>query len=98
MAACTVCGNHSDTSFEIKVAGKAYVFDSFECAAQALSSSAPTCSHCGCRVIGQGLRAHGVRYCGSHCATQAVGTSPVVYHELLRVERALESWRASARA
>lgn len=94
MAVCTVCGNSSETTFGVQVNGRKYIFDSFECAAQALAPSAPTCSHCGCRVLGQGLRAHGVRYCGTQCAEQAVST--LVHPGVLRVERALESWRASA--
>ena len=29
-----------------------YTFDSFECAIQKL---APTCAHCGCRILGHGI-------------------------------------------
>ena len=47
--------------------GKTHVFDSFECAIQAL---APTCAHCGCRIIGHGIEAGGVFYCCAHCADQ----------------------------
>jgi Rieske Fe-S protein len=65
MAVCIVCGNDYDKSFEVSAAGKTYVFDSFECAIQAL---APACHHCGCRVIGHGTEADGVIYCCAHCA------------------------------
>lgn len=50
-----------------------YAFDSFECAIQKL---APTCSQCGCRVIGHGVEVDGSVYCGAHCAGEA-GSSGV---------------------
>ena len=65
MATCELCGNTYDKSFEVVMAGETHVFDSFECAIQAL---APTCEHCGCRVIGHGVEADGVIYCCVHCA------------------------------
>ena len=68
MAVCEVCGNDYDKAFEVRRKGSAHVFDSFECAIQAL---APTCEHCGCRVIGHGVEADGSVYCCAHCATQA---------------------------
>ena len=43
MGVCEVCGNDYDTTIEISVAGEQHVFDSFECAINAL---APTCAHC----------------------------------------------------
>lgn len=64
---CEVCGNRYDKAFEVRTGGKTHVFDSFECAIQAL---APTCAHCGCRVIGHGVEAGGVIYCCAHCADQ----------------------------
>ena len=66
-ATCEVCGNQYDKAFEVRMGGKTHVFDSFECAIQAL---APTCAHCGCRVIGHGVEAGGVIYCCAHCADQ----------------------------
>jgi len=65
MARCEVCGNDYDKSFAVTMAGASHVFDSFECAIHAL---APTCEHCGCRIIGHGLEADGVWYCCAHCA------------------------------
>ncbi|HET9228671.1 MAG TPA: hypothetical protein VFR31_18475 [Thermoanaerobaculia bacterium] len=65
MATCELCGNTYDKSFEVVMAGETHVFDSFECAIQAL---APTCEHCGCRVIGHGMEADGSIYCCAHCA------------------------------
>jgi hypothetical protein len=62
---CEVCGNEYDKAFEIVASGKRHVFDSFECAIQAL---APRCAHCGCRVIGHGVEAGGKMFCCAHCA------------------------------
>jgi hypothetical protein len=53
MARCETCGNDYDKAFEIVMAGTSHTFDSFECAIQAL---APTCGHCGCRLLGMGSR------------------------------------------
>ena len=66
---CEVCGNEYDKSFEVVAGGRHHVFDSFECAIQAL---APRCAHCGCRVIGHGVEASGKTFCCAHCA-QATG-------------------------
>jgi hypothetical protein len=68
MAVCEVCGNEYDKAFEVSRNGESHVFDSFECAIHAL---APTCSHCGCRIIGHGIEADGVFYCCAHCATES---------------------------
>jgi hypothetical protein len=68
MARCEVCGNDYDKAFEVTMAGKRHVFDSFECAAHAL---APTCAHCGIRILGHGLEADGRFYCCDHCAEKS---------------------------
>ncbi len=68
MAKCEVCGNDYDKSFEVKAQGKTHVFDSFECAIHAL---APSCAHCGCKVIGHGAEGNGKIYCCAHCAKRA---------------------------
>lgn len=65
MAKCMTCGNEYDKAFEINMMGKAYIFDSFECAIQKL---APVCDQCGCRIIGHGVEAHGSLYCSASCA------------------------------
>ena len=65
---CEVCGNDYDKAFELTTSGGRHVFDSFECAIQAL---APRCAHCGCRVIGHGTEANGEMYCCAHCAHHA---------------------------
>ena len=68
MAACEVCGNEYDKTLEITSGGATHVFDSFECAIHAL---APTCGHCGCKVIGHGVEAgSGQMYCCAHCARE----------------------------
>jgi hypothetical protein len=68
MERCEVCGNEYDKAFEIVLAGRRHVFDSFECAIHAL---APECSHCGCKIIGHGLEAGDNYYCCAQCARQA---------------------------
>lgn len=65
MAQCERCGNEYDKTFEVVMAGERHVFDSFECAIHAL---APTCDHCGVRIIGHGLEANGSFFCCDHCA------------------------------
>ena len=71
MATCETCGNDYDKAFEVTMAGgSAHTFDSFECAIHAL---APTCLHCGCKVIGHGVEANGSIFCCAHCA-EAAGT------------------------
>ena len=65
MAQCEVCGNEYDKTMEITRERETHTFDSFECAIHAM---APTCDHCGCRVIGHGIEAGGSVYCCAHCA------------------------------
>jgi hypothetical protein len=65
MATCEACGNEYDKTLEITYEGGTHVFDSFECAIHAL---APTCAHCGCRIIGHGVEANGRIFCCAHCA------------------------------
>ena len=69
MARCEVCGNDYDKTLSVTLAGgAAHTFDSFECAIQAL---APTCAHCGCRVIGHGVEGNGRVFCCANCAKTA---------------------------
>jgi hypothetical protein len=68
---CEVCGNKYDKAFEVIASGSRHVFDSFECAIQAL---APRCEHCSCHVIGHGVEARGKFYCSGHCAHVAGAT------------------------
>jgi len=65
MARCETCGNDYDKAFLVTLNGKAHTFDSFECA---INTLAPTCGHCGGRIIGHGVEAAGTMYCGAHCA------------------------------
>lgn len=67
MAQCETCGNEYDKAFEIHINGTSHTFDSFECAIQTL---APTCGHCGCRIIGHGVESNGDMYCCAHCAAR----------------------------
>jgi hypothetical protein len=68
MAACEVCGNDYDKSFQVVMNDRTRTFDSFECAIQAL---APTCTHCKCRVIGHGVEQDNRIFCCAHCAKQS---------------------------
>ena len=65
---CEVCGNEYDKTFQVIVRDRTHVFDSFECAIHAL---APSCAHCGCRVIGHGVEDDSGVYCGANCAQLA---------------------------
>lgn len=76
MAKCDTCGNDYDRSFEVRLKGKSYNFDSFECAIHKL---APVCDHCGCRIIGHGIEAKETFYCCANCARGA-GVMEVADH------------------
>jgi hypothetical protein len=66
MGTCAMCGNDYDKSFTVTTHdGKSQVFDSFECA---VHSVAPTCEHCGCRILGHGVESDGRMFCCAHCA------------------------------
>ena len=70
MAQCETCGNHYEHTFQVVYAGVSHIFDSFECAIHRL---APTCAHCGCRVVGHGVAARDFMYCCAHCAREHGG-------------------------
>lgn len=66
MAQFGVCGNDYDKAFQVTVPDEEpRMFDSFECAIHALSS---TCEYCGVKVIGHCVEANGSFYCCAHCA------------------------------
>ena len=75
MGTCELCGNAYDKAFEVVVGGESHTFDSFECAIHVL---APTCEHCGCRVIGHGVEANSKIFCCAHCAAEAGVTGVAV--------------------
>lgn len=68
MAKCDTCGNEYDKAFTVTRGERSGTFDSFECAIQAM---APSCAHCGCRIIGHGAEHDGTFYCCAHCAQHA---------------------------
>ena len=68
MQKCDSCGNTYDKAFEVKMGDRAYTFDSFECAIHKL---APTCAHCGCRIVGHGIEARNALFCCAHCSKTA---------------------------
>ncbi len=65
MAVCDTCGNDYDKAFTITMGERQGTFDSFECAAHAM---APTCAHCGCRILGHGIETEEAIFCCAHCA------------------------------
>lgn len=71
MPTCDQCGNDYDKTFEVTMADRTHTFDSFECAIHML---APTCAHCGCRIVGHGVEQGDVIYCCAHCAAEKGAT------------------------
>ncbi len=65
MGICSVCGNRYDKTFTVRMGGTESEFDSFECAIHAL---APSCAHCGCRIVGHGIEGGGAMFCCASCA------------------------------
>ena len=72
MDCCDFCGNDSDKTFEVRLARKQYIFDSFDCAIQFL---APTCRHCHSKIIRRGVEKNGYSYCSAHCAEEFIGST-----------------------
>lgn len=68
MAVCDTCGNEYDKAFVITRDGQSGTYDSFECA---IHGWAPTCAHCGCRILGHGIEVGDSIYCCANCARQA---------------------------
>jgi hypothetical protein len=69
MARCDICGNDYAAAFEITTAaGEKFTFDSFECA---IFKLAPSCAHCGCRIVGHGIEGGSSFYCCAHCAHES---------------------------
>ena len=72
MARCDLCGNEYDKAFSVSMpGGDTHTFDSFECAIHVL---APSCPHCGCKIIGHGVEKNGSIYCCAHCAGEEGAT------------------------
>jgi phage terminase large subunit GpA-like protein len=65
---CDTCGNSYDKTFTITKGDKTGTYDSFECAVHAV---APTCEHCGCRILGHGVETDDHIYCCAHCARES---------------------------
>lgn len=78
MATCETCGNEYEQTLTVSVAGgEEHVFDSFECA---IFQLAPTCAHCGVRVVGHGIQAGEQVYCCAHCARVGGGEEGAIDH------------------
>ena len=71
---CEVCGNEYRNCFTVTQGTQKYVFDCFECAIHAL---APTCAHCGCKIVGHGISFADEVFCCQHCVrmSQPAGDS-----------------------
>jgi hypothetical protein len=78
-AQCETCGNTYEKAFHVSLDGQTHVFDSFECAIEAL---APRCAHCHCRVIGHGTERRGAIFCSKGCAesTATAKATPLQEH------------------
>ena len=66
MAKCDVCGNNYDKSFEVRMAGKTYTFDSFECAIHRAGAGVRTLRMQDHRA--RRWRAEGRMFCCATCA------------------------------
>ena len=67
MGRCATCGGEYNRTMDIRLNGLTSTYDCFECAIHAL---APTCEHCGCRVIAHGVERDGKIFCCTYCAKQ----------------------------
>lgn len=67
MAVCDTCGNAYDKAFTLTQGDRSGTFDSFECAIHAM---APSCAHCGCRILGHGVENDVGIYCCASCARE----------------------------
>lgn len=76
MQICEVCGNKYARSLEITLDERTHHFDCFECAIHAL---APSCHHCGVKIVGHGVEASGIIYCCAHCS-RAEGVASIRDH------------------
>ena len=76
MARCETCGNDYARPITVARGGSSHVYDSFECAIQAL---APVCGNCGVRILGHGVENAGNIFCGASCARNA-GASGLADH------------------
>ncbi|WP_152347492.1 hypothetical protein [Brevibacterium sp. CFH 10365] len=68
MTICDTCGNDYEQTFTLSFENESWNFDSFECA---IHKAAPTCEHCGCRILGHGVHDGESVFCCSHCAREA---------------------------
>jgi hypothetical protein len=69
---CETCGNSYDKAFQVVLGGATHLFDSFECAIEAL---APRCANCGVRVVGHGVEEGTSICCCKHCAAAIAKSS-----------------------
>lgn len=68
MGSCDVCGGQEGRLFTVTMGSQTGTFDSFECAIHLM---APSCEHCGCRILGHPIENDSGIYCSLHCAREA---------------------------
>jgi len=73
---CQVRGNHYENCFTVTLADETFVFDCFECAIHAL---APSCAHCGCRIVGHGIERSDEVFRCERCARAAASGDDAAY-------------------
>jgi hypothetical protein len=64
---CEVCGNKTANCFEVRLGGKTHLFDSFECALEALATR---CGFCNCQIRGHSVVLGDKIYCSYPCANE----------------------------
>ena len=69
MARCDVCGNDYDKSFQIVQGRQVAHFRQLRM--RHSWHLRRRVSHCGCRIIGHGMEAHGEFFCCAYCAKQS---------------------------
>ncbi len=72
MPACYQYGIDYNRAFQVIKKDRTWAFDSFECTIQAV---APSCPHCGVRIVGHGVEEGGHVFCCVHRARHEGRTS-----------------------
>ena len=69
MERCEVCGQGYHRLIRVEQDGRDHLFDCFQCA---IAAMAPSCGHCGAKVIGHGMAREGDIFCWQGCADAAI--------------------------
>jgi hypothetical protein len=81
MAVCDGCGNRSERLFTVQTHDdRVFLFDTIQCAVPIL---APSCAHCLCTILGQGVEVGSITYCSAGCAQQSgIQSVPAAVHHI----------------